>query len=151
MELRKAYLGMIKAFPGGWDAMAAALGMSKMALENRIYERKGQTLLVETAMQMQAFSGTTLFAEAVAHGSAGVFLHLPDGAGNGRGELLTKFNELYAELGTLSADFNRFTADDELDDKEQATLAEVGQRIHRTVGELLVLAFGIYGKAAAGA
>ena len=146
MELRKAYLGMIKAFPGGWDSMSSALGMSRMGLENRIYERKGQTLLVETAMQMQAFSGTTLFAEAVAHESGGVFLKLPDGAGHDREELLTKFNELYAELGTLSADFNRFTADNELDDKEQAALANEAQQIHRTVEELLALTCSIYGR-----
>ena len=29
MEIRKAYLSMIRAFPGGWDAMAGALGMSR--------------------------------------------------------------------------------------------------------------------------
>ena len=34
---------MIRAFPVGWDAMAGALGMSRDALENRIYERKGQS------------------------------------------------------------------------------------------------------------
>lgn len=146
MELRKAYLGMVKAFPGGWDAMSAALGLSRMGLENRIYERKGQSLLVETAKQMQVFSGTTLFAEAVAQESGGVFLKLPDGQGHDREELLTKFNELYAELGTLSADFNRFTADNELDDKEQAALANEAQQIHRTVEELLALTCSIYGR-----
>ena len=56
--MRKAYLSMIRAFPGGWDAMAGALGMSRDALENRIYERKGQSVLVETALQMQQFSSS---------------------------------------------------------------------------------------------
>lgn len=146
MELKKAYLGMIRAFPGGWDAMAGALGMSRMALENRIYERKGQAPLVETALQMQAFSGTTLFAEAVAQISGGVFLKLPDAVDHDREELLTKFNTLYAELGNLSADFNRFTADDELSLPEQETLSAEAHRIHRTVEELLSLAFSIYGR-----
>lgn len=64
MNIRKAYLAMIKEYPGGWDAMSAALGMTRDALENRIYERKGQSVLVETALQMQIFSASSHFADA---------------------------------------------------------------------------------------
>jgi hypothetical protein len=56
---------MIATYPGGWAAMAAALGMTKDALENCVYERKGQQINVHTAMQLQAFSQTEFFAEAV--------------------------------------------------------------------------------------
>lgn len=124
--------------------MAAALGMSRDALENRIYERKGQSPLVETALQMQAFSSTTFFAEAVAHQSGGVFVKLPDGIHFDQEELLTKFNELYSEIGQLSGDFREFTQDGEIDPKESAQLSEHGQKIHRAVQELLGLAFSIY-------
>lgn len=144
MEIKKAYLSMIKAFPGGWDAMAAALGMSRDALENRIYERKGQSVLVETALQMQAFSGTTHFAEAIAQGSGGVFLKLPSGGDHDREELLDKFNELYAELGDLSTRFKESVADGEIDKREREGLTDAGQHIHRTVQELLTLTFQIY-------
>lgn len=144
MEIKKAFLSMIKAFPGGWDAMAAALGMSKDALENRIYERKGQSVLVETALQMQSFSSTTHFAEAVAQVSGGVFMKLPEHGDHDREELLSKFNELYGELGELSIKFKTSIEDGEIDRRERADLSDVGQHIHRTVEELLTLTFQIY-------
>lgn len=146
MELKQSYQRMIKAFPGGWDAMAGALGMSRMCLENRIYERKGQSLLVETAIQMQHTSGTTFFADAVAQLSGGVFMRMPEGEYADREELLIKFNQLYAELGQLSVKFNESVSDGEIDHKERAGLTDVSQDIHRTVEELMALTFRIYCK-----
>ena len=142
--MRKAYLSMIRAFPGGWDAMAGALGMSRDALENRIYERKGQSVLTEMAFQMQQFSNSTHFAEAVAQVSGGVFMKLPRDSQHDRDELLAKFNELYAELGDLSIKFKVSVEDGEIDKRERADLTDVGQHIHRTVEELLTLTFQIY-------
>lgn len=144
MEIKKAYLAMIKEYPGGWDAMAAALGMTRDALENRIYERKGQLVLTETALQMQQFSDSTHFAEAVAKVSGGVFMRLPEQSNHDRDELLAKFNELYAELGDLSIKFKVSVEDGEIDKRERADLTDVGQHIHRTVEELLTLTFQIY-------
>lgn len=145
MEIRKSYLRMIRAFPGGWDAMAAALGMSRDALENRIYERKGQSILAETGLQMQQFSETTHFAEAIAQASGGVFLRLPSVDEDcDREELLAKFNDLYAHLGDLSTTFKKSITDNEIDKDERAKLSDVGQDIHRTVEELLALTFQIY-------
>lgn len=144
MVIKKSYLSMIRAFPGGWDAISAALGMSRMGLENRIYERKGQGVLVDTALQLQAFSGTTDFAEAVAAASGGYFVRVPEAGGQGNEELLAKFNELYAELGVLSATFKASIQDDEIDGEERQDLADAGQKIKQSVEELLVLSFGIY-------
>lgn len=144
MAARKFYLEMIRAYPGGWEAMAAALGMTRDALENRIYERKGQSVLVETAMQIQAFSSTTHFAEAVAAESGGVFLKLPDTSDIGNEELLAEFNLLYAKLGELSAKFREYVEDNDLDKRERADLEDVAQQIHRTVQELLALMFSVY-------
>lgn len=144
MEIKKAYLAMIREYPGGWDAMAAALGMTRDALENRIYERKGQSVLTETALQMQQFSSSTHFAEAVAQVSGGVFMKLPEHGDHDRDELLAKFNELYAELGDLSIKFKVSIEDGEIDKRERADLSDVGQHIHRTVEDLLTLTFQIY-------
>jgi hypothetical protein len=124
--------------------MAGALGMSRDALENRIYERKGQSVLVETALQMQQFSSTTRFAEAVAQVSGGLFMKLPEQSDHDRDELLAKFNELYSKLGDLSTKFREYVKDDEIDRRERADLIDVGQNIHRTVEELLTLTFLIY-------
>lgn len=144
MGLKTSYLAMIRAYPGGWDAMAAALGMSRSALENRIYERKGQSLLVETALQMQAFSGTTSFAETIAQLSGGAFFLLPDGGDQDRDDILAKFNALHAELGDLSRAFNAAVTDQEIDSRERTDLMAIQQRIHARAAELLALSFRIY-------
>lgn len=144
MAARKYYLEMIRAFPGGWEAMAGALGMSKDALENRLYERKGQQLTVQTAMQMQAFSCTTHFAEGVAQESGGVFLKLPEARDIGNEELLAEFNQLYAKLGELSRKFNEYIEDGNINKTERADLDAVAQEIHRTVEELLALTYQVY-------
>lgn len=144
MEIKKAYLAMIKEYPGGWDAMSAALGMTRDALENRIYERKGQSVLVETALQMQLFSASSHFAQAVAQVSGGVFMKLPARNEHDRDELLAKFNELYGNLGDLSSKFREYVQDDEIDRRERQDLTDIGHEIHRTVEELLALTFQIY-------
>lgn len=144
MEIRKSYLAMIKEFGGGADAMAAALAMSKAALHNRIYEIKGQGILVDTAMQMQALSRSTHFAEAVASESGGVFVKLPDPDEIDREELLVKFNELYGHLGDLSTKFKDSISDNEIDKKERKALQSLGHEIHQTIEELLALTFVIY-------
>lgn len=144
MELRQAYLKMIRAFRGGWDAMAPALGLTRDGLENRIYERKGQALLVETALQMQEFSGTTYFAEAVAIASGGTFMRLPELGEIDDKSLLRKFNELYAELGALSQKFNEYTTDSNLTTKERADLGVTRDAIHRKTAELTAMIFRLY-------
>lgn len=144
MEIRKSYLAMIKEFGGGSDAMAAALAMSKAALHNRIYEIKGQGILVDTAMQMQSLSRSTFFAEAIATESGGVFVKLPDAGDVDREALLLKFNDLYTHLGDLSAKFKASISDDEIDKKERKALQSVGQEIHKTIEELLALTFVVY-------
>jgi hypothetical protein len=135
---------MIKAFPGGWEGMAWAMGMSRSALENRIYERKGQALLVEHVIQMQHFSWTTLFAEEVAKDAGGFFMKMPEINDVDREDLLLKFNELYAELGELSTTFKASISDDEIDHDERNALTKTGSNIHRALEEMLALTFQIY-------
>jgi hypothetical protein len=135
---------MITAYPGGWAAMAAALGMTKDALENRVYERKGQQINVHTAMQLQAFSQTTFFAEAISQESGGIFVKLPNLDVCDHEELLGKFNQLYTELGRLSEKFSHHTQDGRIDQREKKDLTDTSQQIHRTVQELMVLTFAIY-------
>lgn len=142
-SLRAGLLACVSAMPGGMDAMAAALGLSRSALDNRIYERKGQGILLETAMQLQSTSGTTALAQAVAHLSGGVFVQLPD-ADACRDDLLGKFNELYAELGGLSSTFRVATYDGEIDVRERSALQSEAQRIHALLEQLLALSFSVY-------
>lgn len=135
---------MIKAMDGGWGAMCGAMAMSRDALENRIYERKGQGLMVDTALTMQSFSRTTMFAEAVATASGGTFVKLPDNIECGNETLMKKFQDLYIELGNFSHDFAEVTRDEELNSREEALLEADAARIHKIVNELLAITVRVY-------
>lgn len=144
MNLRQAYLKMIRAYQGGWDAMAGALGMSRDALENRIYERKGQGILVETALAMQSFSDGQSFAEAVASLSGGTFIKLPDVGQFGNEEITGKFHDLMEELGAMSREWRSMTKDGVLDDKELLMLNELTDRMHITMDMIRALTIRVY-------
>ena len=137
---------MIRAFNGGWDAIAPALGMTRNALQNRIYENQGQRLHVETALAMQAFSGTTHFAEAVATASGGTFVMLPHVDHIENDSIQSKFNETYAELGLLFSTFAAAAEDGVIDDKERRELERLGEDMHRKTEQLLGLMFNVYCK-----
>lgn len=145
MDIRESYLAMIRAMSGGWGAMCGALAMTRDALENRIYERKGQGLLVETALNMQSFSGTSLFAEAVATASGGAFVKLPTDIEFTNEDIGRKWRALTAELGTFVTHFDEFIKnDDQLDVGEQRQLKADAARMHKVIEELMALVLMVY-------
>lgn len=124
--------------------MAAALGMTRDALSNRVYERKGQAVRTQHSMEMQQFTGTTLFAEAVATASGGVFVALIEPGSVDREDLHSKFQELWSRLGELSRAYTEYTDDNHIDQREKADLQRISNEIHRTMQELMALMFQIY-------
>lgn len=145
MKIRKSYLAMIKAQSGGMDAMSAKLMMSRHALENRLYETKGQWVSVDLAMKLQEFSGTTLFAEAIAAKSGGTFVKLPADLVDGNELLAKKFRDVSVQFGKYAEQFEEsIRGDDEIDAKERAELQAIGNAVHRSMAELMSLTFRVY-------
>jgi hypothetical protein len=142
MELLPAYQEMIKVH--GWVGTSATLGMTRSALEARVYEVKGSGMRVETALLIQAHSGTTHFAEAVAKATGGVYIDLPSGEGVNGVSLEEKFHELYDELGTLSRTYSAATKDGEIDPVERVQLEAISDQMHKTMKELMGLMFHVY-------
>jgi hypothetical protein len=151
MELREAKLKMIAAVRGGWEVAAPYLGMSVNALRNRVYGVKDQKLSDEDSLALQMLSDTKHYAEAIAAASGGIFVRLPDGGECENQDLMKKFNELYAELGDLSRDFNTaISNDDVIDSRERKILEDDARKMHQTLSELLGLMFLVYGQPSAG-
>lgn len=147
MDLLNAYQEMIRVH--GWNGTAGTLGMTKSALEARVYEVKGSGMRVDTAMLIQAYAGTKHFAQAVAHASGGVYIDLPE-AGCVHGEdLEAKFHELVCELGDLSKTYGEAKKDGEIDARERAQLENIAQQMHKTLQELTALMFQVYCRPAA--
>lgn len=146
MGIKNSYLDMIRGFPGGWDAMAAALGYSRSSLECRIYERKGQDLSVQDSLQMQAFTSTTLFAEAIAEVSGGYFTKLPEINLAHEQDIPEVFIKLASTFGKLATTHIEATADGEIDDKEKAELNRIKQELHGLIEVLFMLSLHVYHK-----
>lgn len=144
--MRSVYVGMCRAFPGGFAAMAAALGFTYDALKNRVYGKKGQSVDVETAMLMQDFSGTKLFANEVARRSGGVFLDVIPEAARDRTELLTEFNRLTIELGELTRKYELSVRDGCIDADEKKSLKQQAYAIHKQLERILAMSFSIYSR-----
>ncbi|WP_321814601.1 MULTISPECIES: YmfL family putative regulatory protein [unclassified Paraburkholderia] len=145
-SLRGAYQAMCKRFDGGADAMAAALGLTASALQNRIYEVKGQSVTIEHALAMQSLTGTTLFAEAIAVRSGGSFFAHPEIGELDKDELLAKFQQLLDAFGRLSRRHSEAIEDGEVDARERSDLLRLADEMHRCIQELLALTFRIYCK-----
>ncbi|MFZ6819833.1 YmfL family putative regulatory protein [Undibacterium sp. Ji22W] len=144
MNIRQSLLEMIKAFPGGWDAMCGALGMNRIALQNRIYECKGMDVGVNTALLMQEFSGTTLFAEAVAAQSGGTFVKLPQIDAVGNEEISEKFHEAMETLGKLSIEYRDAVKDGEVNSRERERLNAIIDQMHMTLNQIMALTVKVY-------
>lgn len=144
MDIRQAFLKMISSFPGGWDGLPAAMGLTRAALQNRVYSIKGQSVSIDQALLMQTLTGQTAFAEAVAELSGGTFVRLPDVDELDNAELINKFNELYKALGKLSEQFSEYTADGVIDSREKSNLKSTGNQIHSALQNMLACTFRLY-------
>ena len=76
--INQAIRTMAQSPNGGYAASAAMLGMTTAALENRLYEVKGQRIGIAEAMLLQRLTERTDFAAAVAAESGGVFVPVPE-------------------------------------------------------------------------
>lgn len=144
--IRISYQSMCKAMPGGWPVMAAALGMSKDGLENRVYERKGQSVSVHEAMQMQAFCEASYFAEAVAAESGGVFIPLPNIHAVDDEEIQRVYMELVDEVGRLAREWREATRDGVVDKRERQRLEAIRNAICTKVTQMNHLTFQVFCK-----
>lgn len=142
MDLLSAYQEMIKVH--GWNGTAGTLGMTKSALEARVYEVKGSGMRVDTALLIQAYAGTKHFAQAVAHASGGVYIDLPEADCAHGDDLEAKFHELVSVLGQLSRTSYEAKKDGEIDARERAMLEDIAQQMHKTLQELMGLMFQVY-------
>jgi hypothetical protein len=142
MDLLSAYQEMIRVH--GWNGTAATLGMTKSALEARVYEVKGSGMRVDTALLIQTYAGTKHFAQAVAHASGGVYVDLPAADDIHGEDLEAKFHELVSALGNLSKTSYEARRDGEIDSRERAELEDIAQQMHKILQELMALTFHVY-------
>ncbi|WP_152901129.1 YmfL family putative regulatory protein [Neisseria elongata] len=130
-SVNQAIREMAKSVSGGHAAVAAVLGYTKPALENRLYEVKGQRIGIDEAMLIQRISGRTDFAEAVASESGGVFVALPEEANCAalaEEEISMRFLNVMEHGGEMVRKWRESTADGEVTEAELSALLAVFRR-----------------------
>lgn len=134
--INQALRQMAKSPNGGHATTAVMMGLTESALENRLYEIKGQQISIEQAMLMQRMTERTDFAEAVAQESGGVFVLLPelDTAALLGEDITDCFLTVFSDLGEMVDEWKRITADGRVCNEESARL---WQRINLTVSRLM--------------
>ena len=128
--------------------MATMLGLnSKTALENRIYQVRGQSISIEEAMLMQRFTERTDFAQAVAHESGGVFIPLPpiDAAALTGEDITDNFMAAYVELGEFTRQWRNATHDGKVCSAESTALWQKVRALTQRITAIAVLTDQIYG------
>lgn len=142
--IKGSYQMMCRAINGGWAAMAQTLSTSVTSLQNSVYCRKGQQMSVARALAMQAASGTTYFAEAVARHSGGVFVEQPPSHPFGNEDIQEKYVELLEKVGSLARRYREATADNQVNRYERRDLETLGHQICQLVTQINQLTFRIY-------
>ena len=134
--------------PNGGYATSASLA----ALENRLYEVKGQQISIEQAMLLQKMTERCDFAEAVAMQSGGVFVPLRElDAGALAGEdILVCFVRAVEKLGALSQQWQAVTDDGRVSRKENAAIFRAAYASVREVMGIAVLTERVFGDFADG-
>ena len=143
---------MAKSPNGGYATSAAMLGLSLAALENRLYEVKGQQISIEQAMLLQKMTERCDFAEAVAMQSGGVFVSLPelDAAALAGEDILVCFARAVERLGDLSQQWRAVTDDGRVSREENAAIFRAAYASVREVLGIAVLTERVFGDFADG-
>ena len=143
--MRSAIQKAIKSYNGGWAAMAAALGMSSIdALENRVYEKKGQSLSLHEAMMIEAISGTKYITEAMAARHNSVVIELPKGDKDNVDLFVIQSELQSAVTGVCKTVADSISDDGVIDNKEEKLINESKKEVHKAVEQLVHTAFLIY-------
>lgn len=143
--MRAAVQKAIKSYQGGWTAMAAALGLSSVdALENRVYERKGQSLALHEALMIEAISETSHITEAMAARHHAVVITLPDVEHENKDLLVIQSSLQSALSDLLKSVANSYEDDGVIDAKEEKKILHSKTEAHKAVEKFVQVALTIF-------
>jgi hypothetical protein len=138
------YQEMIKVH--GRAATAATLGMTTAALDARVYELKGSGMRDNTALLIQTYSNTTLYAQWVAAQSGGVFMELPSDDNLHAEEIDESMLLMCEQLGDLARTYREAKKDGQIDRKEKSDLSHKANVFHATLKKSMFSMFKVYCK-----
>lgn len=148
--IREAANRLCLNFPGGYDGMAVAIGVSSGAmLRQKVLGHKGARLDVDELVAMQSACNSSSLVDAFARESGGVFVQLPNLDQVCNQEIARSFAKLSARVGKLAGDFGVAVSDEEVDKGERQLLESDAQEVAGAAMELVAMIVAVHGNAAA--
>lgn len=111
MAMKKTIIEMIEKCRGGKSAVAGFLGLSEQALDNRLYQTKGQRFTDEQLIAIENEYGVSDWSDEINRRLGKVSVSIPNADELDLVELSTLQLQEVAERGILFSKLNEFLAD----------------------------------------
>lgn len=123
VDYSKALLHVATQFPGGHSAAAAFLGMDRTQFRNRLYEIKGQRLMLDDQVALSVASDSNAWIDALCEAHGGVFVRVVDGP-VGDLSVLESISVVWKEIGDVGGCVQSALADSRVNKHEVDALKQ---------------------------
>lgn len=142
--MKKIIIEMISKCQGGKSAVAGFLGLTEQALNNRLYQTKGQRFSDEELIAIELEYGVSDWSDELNRRLGKVSFSVPSPADTDLVELSQLQLQELAERGILFAKLNEFLADGVLTAEEQAVLRKLLHKSQQTTAKAINVAIAIH-------
>jgi hypothetical protein len=127
-SLKEVVKAMCKAYPGGREAMAGALGMSVTQFNNNLYEKNGCRFEVNELEAMEDISNTSLLADYFARRRGALLVDVPHLEDLDRVDLFTRAMRTAAARGRVDQIIQKALEDGVIEPHEAEEIHEHHRR-----------------------
>lgn len=142
--MKKTIIGMIEKCQGGKSAVAGFLGMTEQALNNRLYQTKGQRFTCEELIAIELEYGVSDWSDEINRQLGKVAFHAPQASSVDLVELSQVQLQELAVRGILFSKLNEFLEDGVLTQEEQDVLHKLLHRSQQKTAEAIEVAIAIH-------
>lgn len=119
VDIKETVKAMCKAYPGGRQAMAGALGMTPAQFNNNLYEKNGCRFFEHHELEaMEDLSGTDLLADYFARRRGALLVDIPKFEDLDQAELFSKAVSTAAHRGHVDQIIAKALEDGVIDEQE---------------------------------
>lgn len=142
--MKKTIIEMIDKCQGGKSAVAGFLGMTEQALNNRLYQTKGQRFTCEELIAIELEYGVSDWSDELNRRLGKVSFTVPNPDNTDLVELSQLQLQELAERGILFAKLNDFLGDGVLTKEEQEVLHKLLHKSQQTTAKAIEVAIAIH-------
>ncbi|MCK3656419.1 hypothetical protein A4G19_13880 [Pasteurellaceae bacterium Macca] len=146
MAMKQTIIGMIEKCTGGKPAVAGFLGLTEQALNNRLYQTKGQRFTDEELIAIEQEYGVSDWSDEINRRLGKVSFAVPNMDEFDHTELSTLQLQELASRGMLFEKLNEFLADGVLTGVETSILRKLLHRSQTATGKTIEATIALHSK-----